>query len=418
MRVGCSRWDITPEVGCDLSGYVARTQPSIGVHTPLYARALFCSDDNNAFVWIHTETIGFHKDDADRLRQRIGAVLGLPSDNTILTATHTHAGPGTLRLLNCGAYDGRYMDMLANELPEMALAAREDAEDVEAWSGEGFCDLNRDRRAQPSAHTDPRVGLIGWRRNDGTWKAVLVNYPIHNVALGGENRFISSDLFGQTATRLSEKLPGAPEALVTNGACGNLNPPTHTTTFGQVETWGDTLAESVRVALVDAKRLDRPALMVKSGTLDVPIDVDGPTSIRHWADELIASVGDAKGYVAERIRDAAEQWRANQLRAWDAGEIRNTVPLPVQAIYVGPVILVGVGAEAFSRLADDLRQATGREVYAVGYANGNIGYLAPEASYDEGGYEIEGAFIFYNAFRPERGAFESVCEQLAEWISR
>ena len=46
MKLGTAMVDITPEVGCELSGYVARVQPSVGLHTGLRAWALYLETDD------------------------------------------------------------------------------------------------------------------------------------------------------------------------------------------------------------------------------------------------------------------------------------------------------------------------------------------------------------------------------------
>src|ERR1051326_8682691 len=83
----------------------------------------------------------------------------------------------------------------------------------------------RDRRGKASAHTDPIVSALGWRRGDGSFIAAVLNYAMHPVALGHLNRLVSADWCGYAAEKLSRELPGRPVVLVSNGAAGNLNPP-------------------------------------------------------------------------------------------------------------------------------------------------------------------------------------------------
>ena len=44
MRIGAAAIDITPPVGTALDGYGGRLDVSLGVHDPLYARALYLDD--------------------------------------------------------------------------------------------------------------------------------------------------------------------------------------------------------------------------------------------------------------------------------------------------------------------------------------------------------------------------------------
>jgi neutral ceramidase len=52
MKVGVSQIDITPKPGVELSGFAARTQPSIGVLDPLFAKAVFLANGRERVLWI------------------------------------------------------------------------------------------------------------------------------------------------------------------------------------------------------------------------------------------------------------------------------------------------------------------------------------------------------------------------------
>src|SRR5205085_1963943 len=80
-------------------------------------------------------------------------------------------------------------------------------------------ELAVDRRKTPSSDTDPVVWAIGFRRvSDNTFAAAVLNYAMHPIALGAEERRISADWCGAASRKLSESLPGRPMVLVTNGA--------------------------------------------------------------------------------------------------------------------------------------------------------------------------------------------------------
>src|ERR1019366_4455216 len=114
--------------------------------------------------------------------------LGLASTQVMLSATHTHSGPCTIHLHECGRYDPAYVEILQERLREVAEAALTQTEDCELVTTEGHLDLAVDRRQQASRHTDPRVAALAFRGSNGAFKAVVVNYPMHPVALGSSNR--------------------------------------------------------------------------------------------------------------------------------------------------------------------------------------------------------------------------------------
>ena len=425
MRTGTATIDITPPAGADLCGFVARVQPSVGVHDRLEARGLYLDGGDGRLLWLHAELIAVDAELTARVKATLHERLGLDPAEIVLSATHTHSGPATVTLLNCGTIDPAYIASLEERLIDVAVAAMGHTEETEMVFAEGACTLAVDRRRKASAHTDPRVATLAWRRPDGTYAAALANYAMHNVAMAADNRLVSGDIAGEAARRLAAELPGRPTVLLTNGACGNLNPPTPShdftkgkqcvSTFDDMEQWGATLADAIAAAVRQATPVS--AGRIRTGLAAINVTLQGQTlaEVQQRAEHLRGELDDQSGYVPDRVRGAINQWEAMMADRFATGQVPSRVPLAVQAVSFGPVTFVCLGVEAFSRIADDIRaQAADAATYVVGYANGDIGYLAPSAAYDEGGYETDSAFVFYGGLPVQRGEFEQVAEQVAQ----
>jgi dienelactone hydrolase len=412
MQIGCAQIDITPAPGVELSGYVARRQPSTDVNDPLLARALYLDNGTTRLLWLHADVICFERDFAVALKARLQERLDLDPGQIVLSATHTHAGPATVRLNQCGEYEEEYTAGLADNLFALAIQAAEKTEAVAPFFAEGRCDLARDRRSRASAHTDPRVGTLAWKREDGSLAAVLTNYAMHQVALGSDNRLISGDIAGRAAAMLEEMLPGNPVILLTNGACGNINPPGHVENFDQLDAWAAEMADSIRSALEEARPVP-PDLAYTMKTVMVPLDDGGPGGIERWTEGLRQGTGEGQDWLQVRIRTAADIWERQMIERRAAGTLPKSLDTEVQVLRIGGIYWVALGAEVFSTMGDGLRKATDETLYIVGYANGDMGYLPTPEAYDEGGYEVESAFIFYYSLRPERGAFGIVRDTAA-----
>jgi hypothetical protein len=328
----------------------------------------------------------------------------------MLSATHTHSGPCTIHLHECGSYDPAYVVLLQGRLREAAEAALGQTEECEVVATEGHLDLAVDRRQQASKHTDPRVAALGFRRNDGTFKAVLVNYPIHAVALGSSNRQISADMPGQAALRLSRLLWGNPVVLVTNGACGNLNPPAENVPFAQIEAWGGQIADAVAVRIAQTPPTPGPLFRVATRIFPLPLDVLDVAGIEAFARKALLDKKSLADW-GDKYRRTVEQWRSTLVAAAQAGRVIDHREAELFAVRLGDVILLGANAEVFSEFTDWLRVDTARKVYVVGYANGDMGYLPTQAAYGEGGYEVEVAHLFYGGFRPKAGGLELLARE-------
>ena len=417
MKVGTSQIDITPKPGVELSGFAARTQPSIGVLDPLFAKAVFLANVSERLLWIHCDLVGLDREIVLEFREWARQQLGLANTQVVLSATHTHSGPCTIHLQECGRYDPAYVELLQGRLRAAAESAIGQTEDCEVVTTEGHLDLAVDRRQQASKHTDPRVAAVGFRRSNGAFKVVVVNYPMHPVALGSSNRQISADMPGQAAIRLSRQLPGNPAVLITNGACGNLNPPAENVLFPQIELWGGQIAEAVAARLIQAPPTPRAMFRVAARVFSLPLDVLDEAGIAASARKALLDKKPLAEW-GDKYRRAVEQWRSALIAATHAGRAADHWDAELFAFRLGDVILVGANAEVFSEFTDWLRDGTTQRIYVVGYANGDMGYLPTQAAYAEGGYEVEVAHLFYGGFRPKAGGLELLAQEARALIKQ
>ena len=69
----------------------------------------------------------------------------------------------------------------------------------------------------------------------------------------------------------------------------------------------------------------------------------------------------------------------------------DTIPLelPLQALRIGDVGVVGLPAEVFCEIGLDIRRRSPfRDIVLIGLANGSIGYVGTDRQMDWGGYEV------------------------------
>ena len=95
LRAGFGRADITPPPGVGLSGYGPEGKRAAGYRLRLYARALVLEDRVGEKVAILVADLGHLSPNLHRLTaERIRESTGIGADRLIVSATHTHAGPG------------------------------------------------------------------------------------------------------------------------------------------------------------------------------------------------------------------------------------------------------------------------------------------------------------------------------------
>lgn len=417
MKVGASHLDITPQPGIDLAGFAVRPQPSTRVLDPLGVRVLYVEDGPERLLWLHADLLAFGQAWADQLRARLAGELGLPVSAVVVAATHTHSGPATISLTGCGRVEPAYLTWLEERFRAAARLAVRNVEPCQFVHVEGHCALGVDRRRFASAHTDPRVAALGWRRDDGSYKAVLLNYAMHPVCLRGSE--ISADWPGEAGRALARMLPGEPVVLVGSGACANINPPAVGVTSDLTRRWGTEVAQSVLTDLLAAPwsaKGDRGVdLKVRAATVELPLeDWDGETIQRYAAGCLADPAGSRE--FGDTFRRAVETWRGAMLERWARGEPART-QAELSMVAFGQVALVTVNAEIFSKFGQLVSAGLSHPIYAMGSVNGMLGYVPSAEAYDEGAYEVTWAMFFYNLQRPRKGGLELLARRACDLVA-
>jgi hypothetical protein len=411
MRVGAANIDISPESPVDLSGFAARTQPMTGQHDPIHAKALYLGHGGRKLLWLHCDVLALSRDFVREFREFAATELNVP--NVLLSSTHTHAAPATVNLTGCGRIDDGYLRSLqsrAQTAARQALASTTDATQVFVQTEHR---LAIDRRGKASAHVDSTLSALGWKRSNGEFIAALLNYPMHPVSLGHVNRQISADWCGGADREITSALPGAPITFVTNGACGNLNPPARPVSFEQAHQYGRSVACAIAAQLAAAKP-SREALNIANEYASLPLEAMPSVEIDSHVAARLNECEDTEW--AKPFRDALSTWRETQQTLLASGQ-GTSIDIEIFAVDVGPVIIAAISGELFSRFTAMLRERIARPVFVVGYANAVFGYIPTAEAYDEGGYEVDQAHFFYNSFRPQKGGLEMLVDRAASIIN-
>ncbi len=402
MLAGAAEIDITPRAGIDLTGYVARLGPSVGVHDRLYARALVMDDGTARAALVVCDLVGLDSAYAARARREIGAAIGAAPGAVMVACTHTHSGPATIFLHQCGEVDPAYLEGLRPKLVEVARRAAEELRSVRVGAAEG--DLPGppfDRRGTGKV-VDTSVPVAVLQDARGAAVATVIGYGCHPVTMMADNLLISADYPGAATRAVAEAAGGI--ALFVTGADGNVDPIARGS-FEDVQRLGRALAgEAVRAAhdvtltkpgrlVVVRERVDLPLMPPPAaGALAAMLDAYRTRLLEAEA------AGDP---VAIRVARAMVGWAESAERRQADGSMPREITTEIQVIALGPVVWVGIPGELFSGLGAQIRAAgEGRTVFVVGYANGDVGYIPDREAYAEGGYEVTDAYKYYDAPAP------------------
>ncbi len=374
---GAAEVEITPALGLEMDGYMARIGTSTGVHDPLLAQVLVLEFGGRRAVLVTLDVMAVSRSFTDEVRRDLATLLGTTSDAILICASHTHSGPmGLQNRMPIGA--GKLDTQLAADVQAKIRRAAGKAFDrrapVQIRSASGEVSGIGSDRNRPERPVDPRVTVLVFAGADGQPAALLLHYACHPTVLSAANLEYSADFPGATRRRIREAFPNA-ICLYVNGAAGNVSTrfERHGQTFAEVERLGGLLGEGV-LRLMNEAVPANPALGSACASLELPLR-EFPVAARP-----VGPSGNARLDIVRAEGATIEE----QLRAAFHG--RTVQPAEVCALRIGPATLLSVPGEAFNDLAVSLREKAASALVA-GYANDYLGYFPTQAAIDDATYE-------------------------------
>lgn len=332
--------------------------------------------------------------------KRIAAATGIPEDNILICATHTHRGPPMSDAF--GQPDAEYVRRLEEgsvQAAVKAVAAIDDAQSAAqstVWFGQsqeatvgrnsrlllkdgsiGWDGYEEQDVVRPTGPYDPDLYVLALRRADGQYAGLAFNHSVHNIGRVRED-CMSPCFYGLAALDV-ERRHGA-TALFLPGAFGS----THNITYNNSGVPAAECVRRVRDAIEEALGRLQPARPGPVRVLNRPFTYH----VRRFdeAREALAVKSYLEKYVPQRAARQSEWFRKmREEMAPHQGEARQT---RLQIIRLGDLVFVGIPGEMFARLGLELRRRSPfRHTCLIGLANENIGYIPDRQAYADGGYQ-------------------------------
>src|SRR5262245_31496633 len=95
FRAGAATSNITPPLGSPVVGGFAPF-PSTHIHDELHARCLVLDDGATKLVLVVCDLLGIDRRVSDEARELLQKDLGIPPENVLISATHTHSAASAL----------------------------------------------------------------------------------------------------------------------------------------------------------------------------------------------------------------------------------------------------------------------------------------------------------------------------------
>ena len=281
LRVGAALRVLTPAELLPISGGVGPSAAAREKKGDLFARVMVFEESGTRVALVGLDFLGFPRVLADQARARI---RGVPAENVLVGATHTHSAPDMYGFPDGkGGHGGdpgyrrRVVVLIAEAVDEAVARLAPAALRIAVGEARGKIAYNY---YAPDLY-DPRCGVIqAVATRDGKAGdviATLVNYASHPEILGPRSGILSPDFCGPLYDRIEQR--GGGMALFMNGAQGGMVTADVRGPDGRdVQTWGEcvrigTLLADEALRIVGGAPLEsRPRLASRSREIALPMD--------------------------------------------------------------------------------------------------------------------------------------------------
>lgn len=365
LRAGVAKVDITPDVSQGLN-VVGHRRKVFKIRDPLRAGVLVLDDGETKAAIVTLDTIGAWDEMVLLARQRIQQLTSIPAANIMVTASHNHSGPGFDRESEWGR----------DLIDKLGIAAKNATATMRPMSigydedRIGFS-INRRKvidgravvRLNSEGPNDPRVKVL--RFDDGTSLtplAVIMHAVCHPCFFTWGDK--GTTPYPNGYPKLSADFPGEAQSFVEM-------------------VYGDKTSSLFLQGCAGDIRPNLPGYPYRCAD-----EADIQWAGRDLGSAVVRSL--ARGVTREKLKDRSSYYaiRVASTKVSLPGKA-GRVTAELMAMKIGPYLLLTMPGEPMVEYGFQLERAIEDRAIPiiVGYANGNIGYIATAAAYDVGGYE-------------------------------
>jgi len=435
LRVGFAEKDITPALGMEQPGGYGKSFHRT-VHDPCKVRAAVFDDGTKQVAPVGIDALIIRRPSVLAARKAIHERCGIAGEAVLIGASHSHSSgptgmilPGEFdhasALVKSLAYeksscaDAGYLKQVEAAIVEAVVeafgkrvearvgvgAGQEDRaaynrrfymKNGQTWThpGKGHPDI-----VKVAGPIDPQVGVIGvWDTKD-KFLGCVVNYACHATTNPGG---ISANWIYYLEQTIQGSLGRDATVVFLQGACGdvtqvdNLDPHTNPKPEQWCRLVGSRVGAEAVKALVTMEPGAAGPVDYRVKTLTSTRRIPSPERVK----QCLAMVAEDPKKVG------ATEWTfAKEIVLLDAMMARQpTVEVEVQAIQVGPAVVLANPAEYFCQFGLDIRAGSPfRYTFPVELANDCVGYVPTEEALSPTGGGYETRLTFYSNLEPKAG---------------
>ncbi len=420
FRAGAATSNITPKIGTSINGNM-KDGTVRQIHDETHARCIVLDDGQTRLAILTVDLCMIYREELDEAKRRAHQITGIPVENMMMSATHTHSG-GTACSVFQSDPDKDYLKFLKERIADAVVRANNNLTPARiGWAvgnepsqvfnrrwkmkpGKPLMNpfgkedqvkmnpgIGNPDRLEPSGPADPELPIISVQTPEGRPIALLANYSLHYVGGTGPGE-ISADYFGMFAERMKQLLQSDDNqyppfvAMLSNGTSGNINninwfanePPPAMPPYAKMRQVANIIAAEAYKTYQDIKYQNWISL--SSAQKEITLGV------RHPDKEEIER---AKGIIAKAkgpVMNTAEEIYARETML--IKDFPKQVPAILQAFRLGDLAIAAAPCEIFVEIGLDIKaKSPFKPTFTTSLANGYNGYLPTPEHHKLGGYE-------------------------------
>jgi len=401
LKGGCAKVNITSPLGIPLIGSYGK--PSDDILDELYAKALVLNDGNTAVAIVSADLLYTPLEEiTNPVREIIKEKTGIPEQNVLICATHTHSGPEVFarpKLPSTGRMpaskiDQNYLQILIRKMADTVVIAHKNMQEVKIGAAKGHIpeivynrrpkttdgsvkmaftlpgeviatkkietgpegcvkvtfDYKQEQAQLEFGPIDPDACVLRVEDANGGMVGSLINFGCHPVCIYPYlSTSISAD-YPAYATGVVEQVEGG-VCLFTLGLAGNAVPVVR----------GIKPRERIGRAL-GSEALKRLQMVTTTGSVTL------------------------KAVKKEIKFPTKKEEDPNETKADD--KTKDHVTTEIQVLRLGDIYILGLPGEVLVEVGLEIKKRAGlKNLFIVTVSNDIVGYVCHSGAYEEGGYE-------------------------------
>lgn len=429
FKAGYGRANVTPKVSVGLTGFGnANTRKSDNLLSYLYLTCLAVTDGNDNTVLLYgVDGCTSDSDVTNALRYAVESATGIPGQNIMISATHSHSVPEITdpifqSMLLEGAVESAE-EALANLAPakvqigsvmtEKLNFVRHYVQENGAYVGNNFGNYDSSPIVDHVTKADGQMQLVRFER-DGK-DIVVMNFQAHPTMTGSASKYdISADFVGACREKMEAELDC--NFLYFTGAAGNLNTTSKIAEENipgiNYKLHGQTLAQYAIDAIDSLTEVNSGQVKVLNQTFVGECDHSDGDLIKHI--DVVYTAYNSGGAAAAQKAGAPYginsiyHARAISRRAGTANG--DSLKFEISTVSIGDVAFAFCPYEMFDTNGMTIKQDSPFKMTVIcTLANDGFSYIAPEYAFDHGCYEVDMRYFV-------RGTAEKLVDSYLEML--